>query len=155
MPSPSRPDNHHVTPLPPQHTLRPHLPTPSPSHPGNGNITFWLNADDSARLYINDMALGPGSSSQSVSVVLGAGYHGFVVTYVQYTGWADVSLDWDAGSGTRVPVPWSQVGGGHTPPLGGICFHIYWNRVHQDGGKEGKGGGKGMGAPGAPLCPEF
>ncbi len=54
------------------------------------NVTFYINSDDDARLYIDDSLIGGRLTKLTVS--LAAGYHKIVVTYVEWTGLARVQL---------------------------------------------------------------
>lgn len=55
--------------------------------------------DCMCRLYIDDVLLG--SKGVKLSVKLTAGYHKVVLTYVEYTGSAMVSLQWNNGNGDQ------------------------------------------------------
>ena len=84
------------------------------------NVTFYMWADDTARLYINgELRLSAGSQTTQYTTVLPKGSTKLVVTFMEWTGWQSLSLRMGRNTATALgaadALPWSKI----TPqPLG-------------------------------------
>lgn len=83
------------------------------------NVTFYLNADDAARLYINDDLVvstsGSGSTSSAWKLIE-TGIYKIVITYVEWTGAARINLQVASANlttgvllGSAQPLGWQKV----------------------------------------------
>ncbi len=70
--------------------------------PTDGTYTFWFMVDDYAKVTLNGQVMGTATCCNTwsqYSMALKAGYHKLVVQYGQFNGYAQFTLQWDAGSG--------------------------------------------------------
>ncbi|GIL53447.1 hypothetical protein Vafri_9024 [Volvox africanus] len=86
------------------------------------NVTFRVDADDLALLYIDDLLLG--SQNKDLNIGLTAGVHKIVATFVEFTGWAGVhlkvALTSNGSMGSYSVVEWQKV----TPVQPGLALPV-------------------------------
>jgi hypothetical protein len=75
-----------------------------------GDYTFWLNADDRARLYVGtNVVESVAAREQSATVNLSSGMHPLRATLIQTTGTNILDISWSGPGFKRQPIPGSAL----------------------------------------------